>query len=60
VEPKFLSGLNFNDESRREYFKKNNLDGQYPEAVREEMIGNYQAKGFLSKALYYDFVEVKQ
>ncbi len=60
VEPKFLSGLNFNDEARREYFKKNNLDGQYPEAVREEMIGNYQEAGFLSKALYYDFVEVKQ
>jgi uncharacterized membrane protein len=60
VEPKFLSSLNFNDEARREYFKKNNLDGQYPEAVREEMIGNYQEAGFLSKALYYDFVEVKQ
>lgn len=56
VEPVFLSGLNFNDEARREYFKKNNLDGKYAESVREEMIWNYQDASFLSKALYYDFL----
>lgn len=56
VEPKFLSGLNFNDDARREYFKKNNLNGKYPESAREEMIQNYQNNSFLSKALYYDFL----
>lgn len=60
VEPKFLSSLNFNDDIRREYFKKNNLDGQNPEITREEMIENYQNASFLSKALYYDFLEVKR
>jgi hypothetical protein len=57
VEPVFLSGLNFNDETRREYFKKNNLDGKYAESVREEMIWNYQDASFLSKALYYEFLD---
>ncbi|MCP2029570.1 hypothetical protein L1276_004757 [Flavobacterium sp. HSC-32F16] len=56
VEPRFLSGLNFNDDERREYFKKNNLDGKYPESAREEMIRNYKNNSFLSKALYYDFL----
>ncbi|MCR4031012.1 MULTISPECIES: DUF4173 domain-containing protein [Flavobacterium] len=60
VEPVFLSGLNFNDEARREYFKKNNLDGKYSEAVREEMISNYQDASFLSKALYYEFLDKKK
>ncbi|AWK02904.1 DUF4173 domain-containing protein [Flavobacterium crocinum] len=59
VEPVFLSGLNFNDEARREYLQKNNLNGKYAEAVREELITNYQNAGFLSKALYYDFLQVK-
>ncbi len=60
VEPVFLSGLNFNDEARRAYFKKNNLDGKYAESVREEMISNYQEASFLSKALYYEFLDKKQ
>ncbi|MFH7004608.1 DUF4153 domain-containing protein [Flavobacterium bizetiae] len=57
AEPIFLSGLNFNDEARREYFSKNNLDGGNAEIVREEMIQNYQSAGFLSKALYYEFLK---
>ncbi|MFC0776652.1 DUF4173 domain-containing protein [Flavobacterium sp. HJSW_4] len=57
VEPVFLSGLNFNDEARREYLKKNNLDGKNAESVREEMIAEYQDASFLSKALYYEFLD---
>ncbi|SHG89961.1 DUF4153 domain-containing protein [Flavobacterium defluvii] len=57
VDPVFLSGLNFNDDVRREYFKQNKLDGKYAEAVREELISNYQNSGFLSKALYYEFLD---
>lgn len=57
AEPIFLSSLNFNDEARREYFSKNNLDGGNAEIVREEMIQNYQSAGFLSKALYYEFLK---
>ncbi|WP_307300572.1 DUF4173 domain-containing protein [Flavobacterium sp. SORGH_AS_0622] len=59
VEPVFLSGLNFNDDARREYLRKNNLDGKYAEAVREELISNYQNANFLSKALYYEFLNEK-
>lgn len=57
AEPIFLTSLNFNDEARREYFSKNNFDGGNAEIVREEMIQNYQSAGFLSKALYYEFLK---
>lgn len=57
VEPVFLTNLNFNDEARREYFSKNNFYGGNDEIVREEMIQNYQSAGFLSKALYYEFLK---
>ena len=56
VEPKFLSDLNFNDKTRRDYFMVNKLDGQSPEVSREEEIDSYQEKSFLSKAFYYEFV----
>lgn len=59
VEPMFLSDLNFNDETRRDYFNLKNLDGQYPEVSREEEIVCYQEKSFLSKALYYEFLNKK-
>ncbi|MNL67837.1 hypothetical protein D3C87_1924730 [compost metagenome] len=59
TEPKFLSGLNFNDDARREYFLKSNLNGGHDESSREEMILNYQNEGFLSKALYYEFLNEK-
>ncbi|TRX16269.1 DUF4173 domain-containing protein [Flavobacterium franklandianum] len=60
VEPMFLSSVNFNDETRRAYFKLKNLDGQYPEVSREEEIDRYQEKSFLSKALYYEFISAKK
>ena len=60
IEPKFLSSLNFNDDARRDYFTKNNLYGGPDEIQREERIDNYQNATFLSKALYYDFLNSKK
>jgi len=60
VEPTFLSDLNFNDETRRDYFKLNNLDGQYSEVSKEEEITRYQNNSFLSKALYYELLSKKK
>ncbi|WJS95061.1 DUF4173 domain-containing protein [Flavobacterium johnsoniae] len=59
VEPTFLSGLNFNDDTRREYFLKNNLDGKESEHIREQLISYYQNEKFLGKALYYEFLSKK-
>ncbi|MFH6995698.1 DUF4153 domain-containing protein [Flavobacterium sp. FlaQc-48] len=59
VEPVFLTNLNFNDDARREYFLKHNLNGGNAEIVREEMIETYQSNNFLSKALYYEFLNNK-
>jgi hypothetical protein len=59
VEPTFLSGLNFNDEVRRDYFLQNKLDGQYIEISREKDISRMQSRTFLSKALYYEFLPSK-
>ena len=59
VEPVFLSGLNFNDESRRDYFIKHSLDGKYTEGYREEEIERHRNDSFLSKALYYEFLKKK-
>ncbi|MFV5692365.1 DUF4173 domain-containing protein [Flavobacterium sp. LT1R49] len=59
VEPIFLSGLNFNDESRRDYFLLKKLNGQYIELTREKEISHRQSKNFLSKALYYEFITSK-
>lgn len=60
VEPKFLSGLNFNDEARREYFLRNNLDGKYQESSREEEIAQYKNQTILSKVLYYEYINDKK
>jgi len=60
VEPGFLSSLNFNDETRREYFSLHNLDGQYSENWREEEIKRYQNQTVLSKILYYEFLNEKK
>ncbi|WP_394773335.1 DUF4173 domain-containing protein [Flavobacterium sp.] len=57
VEPIFLSGLNFNDEARREYFSQHHLDGQLIEIKREDQIDEYRNATFLSKALYYEFLK---
>jgi hypothetical protein len=60
VEPMFLSRLDFNDEARRDFFKLKNLDGQYSEDAKEEEIDSYQERSFLSKALYYEFLNDKK
>lgn len=59
VEVRFLCNLNFNDDARREYFLKNNLDETYEGDFREQMIARYQRKSFLSTALYYQFLNSK-
>jgi hypothetical protein len=59
VDPMFLSDLNFNDETRRDYFCLKNLDGQYIEDSREDVILERQSDSFLSKALYYEFLSDK-
>jgi uncharacterized membrane protein len=59
VEPIFLSGLNFNDENRRDYFLLKKLDGKEIELSREEQISDRQSEKFLSKALYYEFITKK-
>jgi len=60
VEPLFLSSLNFNDEARRAYFSKLHLDGKLIEIRKEEEIDEYQNKTFLSKALFYEFLNNKK
>lgn len=60
VEPLFLSDLNFNDETRRDYFLLKKLDGLYPEVSKEEEISRYQNNSFLSKALYYELLSKKK
>jgi hypothetical protein len=60
VEPMFLSSLDFNDETRRDYFNLKNFDGQYPEVTREETISERQNDSFLSKALYYELLSKKK
>lgn len=60
VEPRFLSGLNFNDEARRAYFSLHNLDTLFVDDPREGEIQGYQEKPFLSKALYYEFISAKK
>ena len=57
VEPTFLCSLNFNDEVRSEYFKLNNLDGEYLEVLKKEEIDFYKKKSFLSKSVYYESID---
>lgn len=59
VDPVFLTNLNFNEDARREYFLKNHLNGGNAEVAREKMIQYYQNSTFLSKALYYEFLDSK-
>lgn len=60
VDPVFLSSLNFNDENRREYFLKNNLAGRSQEVLREKEIVENQQTSFLSKPLYYSFLQKRK
>lgn len=59
VEPRFLSSLNFNDESRDAYFSTINAVGIKYGYLEEDRIEDRQNKPFLSKALYYEFVNKK-
>lgn len=59
VEPIFLTNLNFNDDARREYFLHHNVNGGNAETKRENEIDTYQDASFLSKALYYEFLNNK-
>ena len=58
VEPIIFSGLNFNDEMRRDYFLQNKLAGQYCKILWEKEISHMQSRSFLSKALFYEFIKV--
>ncbi|MDR7208889.1 DUF4173 domain-containing protein [Flavobacterium piscis] len=60
IEPGFLSDLNFNDETRREYFLQNKIQESKTELNRENNIYMYQEKTFLSKPLYYEFLKNKK
>ena len=60
VEPIFLSGLNFNDEIRRDYFLQNKLADQYCKILWEKEISRMQSRSFLSKALFYEFIKVQK
>lgn len=57
VDPAFLSGLNFNDESRRSYFEDNKIKNSIEVIDCEQNIKSNKAHSFLSKALYYEFLE---
>lgn len=57
VEPSFLYSLNYNDETRREFFKLNKKDVNRLEVLKSEEIKFFQKKSFLSKALYYEFIK---
>lgn len=57
VDPVFISRLEFNDSSRRDYLQENQLDGQQPEMYREDEIKEYQEQSFLSKVLYYETLQ---
>ncbi|MFH6999136.1 DUF4153 domain-containing protein [Flavobacterium sp. FlaQc-57] len=60
VEPRFLSSLNFNDESRDAYFSTINVVGIKYGYLDVDSIEDRQNKPFLSKALYYEFVNNKK
>lgn len=59
VEPRFLSSLNFNDESCDAYFSTIKIDDEQYGHLQENNIENHKADPFLSKALYYEFVGKK-
>ena len=60
VEPRFLSSLNFNDERRDAYFSTIKIVGEGYGYLQQNNIDHQQDKSFLSKALYYDFVDTKK
>jgi hypothetical protein len=59
VEPRFLKELNFNDERRDNYLSNIKNKGERNDYVQQNDIEYQQNKTFLSKALYYEFVNKK-
>ena len=59
LDPNFLRSLNYNEEYRQQYFPDTSIDSvKYFDKNRD--IENEKYKSFLSKALYYEFVEVEK
>ncbi|MFL9830834.1 DUF4153 domain-containing protein [Flavobacterium sp. ST-87] len=57
VEPDFLKSLNYNEEYRQQYFPDSSIDSiQFFDKNRD--INYEKNKSFLSKALYYEFVNI--
>ncbi len=59
VGPWFLSSLNFNYESRDAYFSAKKIVAKKYGYLEEDRIEDRQNKSFMSKALYYEFVNSK-
>ncbi|WP_374173957.1 DUF4173 domain-containing protein [Flavobacterium tructae] len=59
VEPWFLRSLHFNDESRNAYFSTINIVGEGQGYLEANRVEDHKDDPFLSKALYYEFVEKK-
>ena len=58
VEPDFLKSLNYNEEYRQQYFPDSSIDSiQFFDKNRD--INYEKSKGFLSKTLYYEFVNIQ-
>lgn len=60
LEPNFLLRLEFNDETRRDYFIQHSINGKFIESYKEEEIARRQTDPFLSKVLYYEFLKEKK
>lgn len=58
VEPDFLKSLNYNEEYRQQYFPDSSIDSiQFFDKNRD--INYEKNKSFLSKTLYYEFVNIQ-
>ncbi len=59
VEPEFLKNLNYNEEFRQQYFPDSLLKSK-KDFYKNKDIEKEQNKSFLSKALYYEFLEIEK
>jgi hypothetical protein len=59
VEPIFLKRLNYNEAYRQQYFPDSSISS-INDFDRDGDVEYEQNKSFLSKALYYEFVEIKK
>ena len=58
VEPEFLKSLNYNEEYRQQYFPDSSIP-TINDFNRDGDVEYEESEGFLSKALYYEFVHSK-